>query len=112
MTASASAEASSITLFGGGHHANVTARTRAAATKRDATADFSGSAISGMVVSGQAVATGPGVRIQIGDWAHAVSLQQEPSSLDTVESKGERAFASVLHVRVTADHNGIPAAPR
>ena len=109
-TASASAEASSITLFGGEVTvANVTARTRAAATKRDATADFSGSAISGMVVSGQAVATGPGVRIPIGDWAHAVTLQQGTSSLDTVESKGERAFASVLHVRVTADHNGIPA---
>ena len=109
-TASASAEASSITLFGGEVTvANVTARTRAAATKRDATADFSGSAISGMVVSGQAVGTGPGVRIPIGDWAHAVSLQQGTSSLDTVESKGERAFASVLHVRVTAEHNGIPA---
>ena len=109
-TASASAEASSITLFGGEVTvANVTARTRASATKRDATADFSGSAISGMVVSGQAVATGPGVRIPIGDWAHAVTLQQGTSSLDTVESKGERAFASVLHVRVTADHNGIPA---
>jgi len=110
VTASASAEASSITLFGGEVTvANVSARTRASATKREATADFSGSAISGMVVSGQAVATGPGVRVPIGDWAHAVTLQQGTSSLDTVESKGERAFASVLHVRVTADHNGIPA---
>jgi murein DD-endopeptidase MepM/ murein hydrolase activator NlpD len=110
VTASASAEASSISLFGGEVTvANVTARTRASATKREATADFSGSAISGMVVSGQAVATGPGVRVPIGDWAHAVTLQQGTSSLDTVESKGQRAFASVLHVRVTADHNGIPA---
>jgi murein DD-endopeptidase MepM/ murein hydrolase activator NlpD len=110
VTASASAEASSITLFGGEVTvANVSARTRASATKREATADFSGSAISGMVVSGQAVASGPGVRIPIGDWAHAVTLQQGTSSLDTVESKGERAVASVLHVRVTADHNGIPA---
>ena len=109
-TASASAEVSSITLFGGEVTvSSVTARTRASATKRDATADFSGSAINGMVVSGQAVATGPGVRIAIGDWAHAVTLQQGTSSLDTVESKGERAFASVLHVRVTTDHNGIPA---
>jgi murein DD-endopeptidase MepM/ murein hydrolase activator NlpD len=110
VTASASAEASSITLLGGEVTvANVSARTRASATKREATADFSGSAISGMVVSGQAVATGPGVRVPIGDWAHAVTLQQGTNSLDTVESKGERAFASVLHVRVTADHNGIPA---
>lgn len=109
-TASASAEATSISLFGGEVTvANVTARTRASATKRGATADFSGSAISGMVVSGQAVATGPGARIAIGDWAHAVTLQQGTSALDTTESKGERAFASVLHVRVTADHNGIPA---
>jgi len=109
-TASASAEATSISLFGGEVTvSSVTARTRASATKRGATADFSGSAISGLVVSGQGVATGPGVRIPIGDWAHAVTLQQGTSSLDTVESKGERAFASVLHVRVTADHNGVPA---
>jgi murein DD-endopeptidase MepM/ murein hydrolase activator NlpD len=109
-TASASAEATSISLFGGEVTvSNVTARARASATKRGATADFSGSAISGMVVSGQGVATGPGVLIPIGDWAHAVTLQQGTSSLDTAESKGERAFASVLHVRVTADHNGIPA---
>ena len=110
VTASASAEATSISLFGGEVTvANVTARTRASANRVGATADFSGSAISGMVVSGQAVATGPGVRVPIGDWAHAVTLQQGTSPLDTEESKGERAFASVLHVRVTADHNGIPA---
>jgi murein DD-endopeptidase MepM/ murein hydrolase activator NlpD len=108
--ASASAEVSSISLFRGEVTiGNVTARTRASASKRTSSADPSGSAVSGLVVQGQAVSVGPGSRVAIGDWAHAVALQQGTSSLDSAETKGSRAFASALHVRVTADHNGIPA---
>jgi murein DD-endopeptidase MepM/ murein hydrolase activator NlpD len=109
-TASASAEASSISLFRGEVTiASVTARTRASANKRTSSADPSGSSVNGLVVQGQAVASGPGTRVSIGDWAHAVTLQQGTSSLDTVETKGARAFVSAIHFRVTADHNGIPA---
>ena len=109
-TASSSAEVSSISLFRGEVTiANVTARTRAAANKRTSSADPSGSGVSGLVVGGQAISVGPGTRVAIGDWAHAVALQQGTNSLDNAETKGSRAFASALHVRVTADHNGIPA---
>jgi murein DD-endopeptidase MepM/ murein hydrolase activator NlpD len=108
--ASASAEVSSISLFRGEVTiGSVTARTRAAASKGTSSADPSGSAVSGLVVQGQAVSVGPGSRVAIGDWAHAVALQQGTSSLDSAETKGSRAFASALHVRVTAEHNGIPA---
>jgi murein DD-endopeptidase MepM/ murein hydrolase activator NlpD len=109
-TASASAEVSSISLFRGEVTiANVTARTRASASKTTSSADPSGSAVSGLVVQGQGVSVGPGSRVAIGDWAHAVALQQGTNSLDSADTKGARAFASALHVRVTADHNGIPA---
>jgi murein DD-endopeptidase MepM/ murein hydrolase activator NlpD len=110
VTASASAEVSSISLFRGEVTiASVSARTRAAANRRTASADPSGSSVNGLVVQGQAASVGPGTRVSIGDWAHAVTLQQGTSSLDTVETKGARAFASAIHFRVTADHNGIPA---
>jgi murein DD-endopeptidase MepM/ murein hydrolase activator NlpD len=109
-TASASAEVSSISLFRGEVTVgNVTARTRASATRSSSSADPGGSAVSGLVVQGQAVSVGPGTRVAIGDWAHAVALQQGTSSLDTDDTRGARAFASALHVRVTADHEGIPA---
>lgn len=110
VTASASAEVSSISLFRGEVTiASVSARTRASANRRTSSADPSGSSVNGLVVQGQAVTAGPGTRVSIGDWAHAVTLQQGTSSLDTVETKGARAFASAIHFRVTADHNGIPA---
>jgi murein DD-endopeptidase MepM/ murein hydrolase activator NlpD len=109
-TASASAEISSISLFRGEVTiASVTARTKASASKRTSSADPSGSGVSGLVVLGQGVSVGPGSRVAIGDWAHAVALQQGTSSMDGDETEGSRAFVSALHVRVTADHNGIPA---
>jgi murein DD-endopeptidase MepM/ murein hydrolase activator NlpD len=109
-TASASAEISSISLFRGEVTiASVTARTKASASRRISSADPSGSGVSGLVVLGQGVSVGPGSRVAIGDWAHAVALQQGTSSLDSDETEGSRAFVSALHVRVTADHNGIPA---
>ena len=109
-TASASAEIGSISLFRGEVTiANVTARTRAAANKTSSSADPSGSGVNGLVVGGQAISVGPGTRVAIGDWAHAVALQQGTTSLNSAETRGARAYASALHVRVTADHNGIPA---
>jgi murein DD-endopeptidase MepM/ murein hydrolase activator NlpD len=109
-TASSSAEISGISLFRGAVTVgNVTARTRASATRRGSSADPAGSAVSGLVVEGQGVSVGPGTRVAIGDWAHAVALQQGTSSLDTGDVRGARAYASALHVRVTADHEGIPA---
>jgi murein DD-endopeptidase MepM/ murein hydrolase activator NlpD len=108
-TASASAEISSLSLFGGEVTVgSVTARVRAAANARNATADPSGSAVNGLVVLGQGVATGPGSRVSLGDWGYAVTLQQGTSALGG-GSKGARGYVTALQVRVTADHNGIPA---
>jgi murein DD-endopeptidase MepM/ murein hydrolase activator NlpD len=109
-TASASADVGSISLFGGEVTiGSVTAKTRAAATRTSSSADYNGSAVTGMTVLGQPVSVGPGTRVAIGDWAHAVGLQQGTASLDADGVEGSRAYASALHVRVTAEHNGIPA---
>jgi murein DD-endopeptidase MepM/ murein hydrolase activator NlpD len=109
-TSSASAEVSSLSLFGGEVTVgSVVAKTRAAANARAASADASGSTVSGITVLGQAVGAGAGSRIALGDWGYALTLQQGTSSLDNAEAKGARAFVTALQVRLTADHNGLPA---
>jgi murein DD-endopeptidase MepM/ murein hydrolase activator NlpD len=109
-TSSASAEVSSLSLFNGEVTvAGVVAKTRAAANSRAASADVAGSSVSGLVVLGQAVGAGAGTRVSLGDWGYAVTLQQGTSSLDNAERKGARAFVTALQVRLTADHNGLPA---
>jgi murein DD-endopeptidase MepM/ murein hydrolase activator NlpD len=109
-TSSASAEVSSLSLFGGEVTVgSIVARTRAAANARGASADASGSTVNGLAVLGQAVGAGPGTRVSLGDWGYAVTLQQGTSSLDNAETKGARAFVTALQVRLTADHKGLPA---
>jgi murein DD-endopeptidase MepM/ murein hydrolase activator NlpD len=109
-TASATAEVSSLTLFGGEVTVgSVTARVRAAANPRKASADVSGSAVNGLVVLGQAVAAGPGSRVALGDWGYLVTMQQGTSEIGGGQSKGARGFSTALQVRVTADHGGVPA---
>ncbi|HET7856741.1 MAG TPA: M23 family metallopeptidase [Gaiellaceae bacterium] len=109
-TSSASAEVSSLSLFNGEVTVgSVVAKARASANGRTSAADASGSSVSGLVVLGQGVAAGPGTRVSLGDWGYAVALQQGTSSLDNAESKGARAFVTALQVRLTAEHNGLPA---
>jgi murein DD-endopeptidase MepM/ murein hydrolase activator NlpD len=109
-TSSASAEVSSLSLFNGEVTvAGVVAKTRAAANGRAASADAAGSSVSGLAVLGQAVGAGAGTRVSLGDWGYAVTLQQGTSSFDNAEHKGARAFVTALQVRLTADHNGLPA---
>jgi murein DD-endopeptidase MepM/ murein hydrolase activator NlpD len=109
-TASASAEVSTISIFGGDVTvATVTAKARASANAKASSADSSGSAVTGLVIQGQAVSPGSGTQFSIGDWGYVVTLQQGLTSLDTSASKGTRAFVTGLQVRLTADHYGLPA---
>lgn len=109
-TASASAEVSNLSLFRGEVVvSSVVARARASATPRTSNADSSGSAVTGMTVGGQPVGSGPGSRIPLGDWGYAVTVQQSTNSLYSATSRGAKGSTTALQVRVTADHNGIPA---
>jgi murein DD-endopeptidase MepM/ murein hydrolase activator NlpD len=109
-TSSASAEVSSITIFGGDVTVTtVSAKVRASASSRASSANSAGSAVTGLTILGQAVAPGSGAQFPIGDWGYVVTLQEGRSSLDEANSKGARLFITGLQARLTADHNGLPA---
>jgi murein DD-endopeptidase MepM/ murein hydrolase activator NlpD len=109
-TSSASAEVSTISIFGGDVTVStVTAKTKASANAKQAAADSSGSGVTGLVVQGQAVTPGVGTSFPLGDWGLVVTLQQGLTSLDTKGSKGERAFVTGVQVTLTVDHYGYPA---
>ena len=109
-TSSASADISSISIFGGDVTvASVSAKARASANSKRSAAGSTGSAVTGLVVQGQAVSPGAGTQFPIGDWGAVTTLQQGLTSLDTKRSSGKRAFVTGLQVRLTADHYGLPA---
>jgi murein DD-endopeptidase MepM/ murein hydrolase activator NlpD len=109
-TSSASAEVSTISIFGGDVTvATVSAKSRASASSKSSSADSNGSAVTGLAIQGQAVTPGSGTQFPIGDWGYVVTLQQGLTSLDTKRSAGTRAYVTGLQVRLTADHYGLPA---
>jgi murein DD-endopeptidase MepM/ murein hydrolase activator NlpD len=109
-TSSASAEVSSITIFGGDVTVTtVTAKAKASANSQASAADSAGSAVTGLSILGQAVAPGSGTQFPIGDWGYVVTLQEGRGSLDAGAAKGARVFITGLQARLTADHNGLPA---
>src|SRR6266508_2224360 len=109
-TSSASAEVSSISIFGGDVTVStVTAKAKASASSRGSSASSAGSAVTGLTILGQAVAPGSGAQFPIGDWGYVVTLQEGKTSLDEANSKGARLFITGLQARLTADHNGLPA---
>lgn len=109
-SSSASAEISTVSIFGGDVTvATVTAKAKASATRRASAADSAGSIVTGLAIQGQAITPGPGTQFPIGDWGYVVTLQEGLVSLDTPSRKGVRAFVTGLQVRLTADHYGLPA---
>ena len=109
-TASASAQISTISIFGGDVTVgSVTAKSKASANSSASSADSQGSLVTGLVVQGQAVAAGVATQFPIGDWGYVVTLQEGKASLDAEDARGARAFVTALQVRLTADHYGLPA---
>ncbi|HKB21152.1 MAG TPA: M23 family metallopeptidase [Gaiellaceae bacterium] len=109
-TSNASAQVSTISIFGGDVTvATVSAKARASANSQKSSADSSGSAVTGLAVLGQAVTPGSGTQFPIGDWGYVVTLQQGKTSLDAKHSAGTRAYVTGLQVRLTAEHYGLPA---
>jgi murein DD-endopeptidase MepM/ murein hydrolase activator NlpD len=109
-TASASAEISTVAIFNGDVTASsVAAKSKASANARASSADSAGSLVTGLVILGQPVEPGPGTQHPLGDWGYVVTLQEGKTSLDAADGKGARGFVTGLQVRLTADHNGLPA---
>jgi murein DD-endopeptidase MepM/ murein hydrolase activator NlpD len=109
-TSSASAQVSTISIFGGDVTVGtVTAKAKASASAKGSSADSTGSGVTGLVVQGTAVTPGTGTSFPLGDWGSVVTLQQGLTSLDTKSSPGTRAFVTGLQVTLTVDHYGYPA---
>ncbi len=109
-TSSASADISTISIFGGDVTvAGVSAKTKASASSKKSSADSDGSIVTGLVIQGQPATPGSGTQFPIGDWGTVTTLQQGLTSLDTKRSAGARAFVTGLQVRLIADHYGLPA---
>lgn len=108
-TASASAEVSSLTLFGGEVTASsIRGRVQAKADANGATGDFSGSGVATLTVGGAAVATTPGQRVALGDWGYAIVLAQGSAPTDT----SFRGNVTALEIGISVDHGGLPAGTR
>ena len=105
-TAVASSEVTSLSLFGGEvTAARIVGRARADAKSGEASGDFSGATVEGLVVGGQAAQAGPGLRVPLGDWGYAVTLAQGAAP----SGDGYRGFVTALQIVLTADHGGLPA---
>jgi murein DD-endopeptidase MepM/ murein hydrolase activator NlpD len=109
-TSSASADISTISIFGGDVTvSSVSAKVKASANSKTSSADSTGSTVTGLAIQGQPVTPGSGTQFPIGDWGTATTLQQGLTSLDTERSAGTRAYVTGLMVRLTVDHYGLPA---
>ena len=109
---SSSAEGSikvlAVTTLGGEVVAeSVTVRAGAAAGAAGATGDVGTSAITGLVVLGQAVTPSGNVQLPLADWGTLDVLSSTRSTSDTPRS-AESAVTG-LRIRLIAEHGGLPA---
>jgi murein DD-endopeptidase MepM/ murein hydrolase activator NlpD len=106
-TASASAEVSSLSLFGGEVQAtSIRGAVQAQASLgAGASGGFADSRVGSLTVLGQAVAVAPGARVPLGDWGTAILLAQGSSP----EATAYRGTVVALDIRLNVDHGGLPA---
>jgi murein DD-endopeptidase MepM/ murein hydrolase activator NlpD len=101
---------SGVSLFGGELTADsVDLRATSHASSRVAGGTLAESALTNLVVLGQPVAAGLNARVPLGDWGYATLLEQAVVRQNTTARRGHRGFVTGIHVRLTADHGGLPA---
>jgi murein DD-endopeptidase MepM/ murein hydrolase activator NlpD len=105
-TASASAEVSSLSLFGGEVTAtSLRGAVQARASAAETTGAFDGATVGSLSVLGQPVAIAPNARVALGDWGYAIVLAQGAAPTDT----SFRGNVTALDIHLTVDHGGLPA---
>jgi murein DD-endopeptidase MepM/ murein hydrolase activator NlpD len=103
-TASASAEISGLSVFGGEITASsVVAEAHATARAGAASGDINGSGVSGLVALGQSVSSGT---VPLADWG---SLTAVAGGASGSAETGYRGSVTALEIRLTAEHGGLPA---
>jgi murein DD-endopeptidase MepM/ murein hydrolase activator NlpD len=106
----ASAEISSLSLFGGEVTvASVAARAKALVRGQRAVGDVSESYVQGLVVLGQPVEATPGGSIQLGDWGQASVLAQSTDYHVRSGRHGVTTSVLALRISLTQEHGGLPA---
>jgi murein DD-endopeptidase MepM/ murein hydrolase activator NlpD len=105
-TASALAEVTTLSLFGG----EITAdRVRASVSSAGTVGDLSDSSLSNLVVLGQPMTgVAPNTRIPLADWGYAVMLGQTTSQ-GPASQPSWRGTITALVVHVDVDHGGLTA---
>jgi murein DD-endopeptidase MepM/ murein hydrolase activator NlpD len=102
--ASASAEVSGLSVFGGEiTAASVVAEAHATARAGAAGGDINGTGVTGLVALGQSVSNGT---VPLGDWG---SLTAVSGGVNGSASSGYRGSVTALEIRLTAEHGGLPA---
>jgi murein DD-endopeptidase MepM/ murein hydrolase activator NlpD len=107
--AQAHAETIALSLFGGDIVASqITAQASAGASRRSAGADIAGSTVEGLRALGQDVPPTPGSSVTLADWGTLDVLTKSVSSRRG-RSSAAQGTSTVLRVRLTAAHGGLPA---
>ena len=105
-TASASAEVSSLSLFGGQVTAtSLRGAVQASASVAETVGGFEGASVGSLAVLGQSVAVSPNARVALGDWGYAIVLAQGTAPTET----SFRGNVTALDIRLTVEHGGLPA---
>jgi murein DD-endopeptidase MepM/ murein hydrolase activator NlpD len=103
--ATASAEVSGLSVFGGEiTAASVVAQAHAEARAGAAKGDIAGSTVTGLVALGQPVAAAGA--IPLADWG---SLSSIAGGASGSPATGYRGSVTALEIRLTAEHGGLPA---
>jgi len=106
-TASAEAEVSSISIFGGEITASaVTARVGATTSGAVPNGAFTGSSVVGLKALGETAAAG---EVTLDDWGYASIAEQGIDTSAPSGAEGWNGFVTELHVHLDAPHGGLPA---
>jgi len=110
-SAAPAAQAVTDVLSGSLFNGEVTWDSAAGRAKSDSSGtDAGGSAVSGLVILGQALEAGQNQRYPLADWGSLVTLEQSVEVSGTPGSaRDSRASVTALHVTLTAEHAGLPA---
>jgi murein DD-endopeptidase MepM/ murein hydrolase activator NlpD len=77
------------------------------ASARTSRESFDGTAVTSLVVLGQATEPSPDLRVPLGDWGHLTLLQER-----SADASALRGWVTVLDVQLDADHAGLPVGTR
>lgn len=112
-SASATAEVSSVSIFGGEITAGpVSAGASATATATAGSGDFPAAGVTSLVVLGQNIAASPGGRVPLGEWGYADVLAESLTPGTISGAPSYQGAMTALAVSLTADHGGLPAGSR